>query len=77
MKTIILYGQLGTILHNETEFRFKPVVPVGGKTILWHIMQIFARFERMDYINFLCLMRAGDLMEPIYFIESYQQNYIS
>ena len=39
MKVVLLAGGLGTRLREETEFRPKPMVPVGGKPILWHIMK--------------------------------------
>jgi glucose-1-phosphate cytidylyltransferase len=38
MKVVLLAGGLGTRLREETEFRPKPMVPVGGKPILWHII---------------------------------------
>ena len=42
MKVVILCGGLGTRLREETEFRPKPLVDVGGRPILWHIMKIYA-----------------------------------
>jgi glucose-1-phosphate cytidylyltransferase len=42
MKAVILAGGLGTRMREETEFRPKPMVEIGGKPILWHIMKIFA-----------------------------------
>src|SRR5438128_7881101 len=42
MKTIILAGGLGTRLSEETEVKPKPMVEIGGKPILWHIMKHFA-----------------------------------
>ena len=42
MKTVILCGGLGTRLREETEFRPKPMVVIGGKPILWHIMRTYS-----------------------------------
>mgnify|MGYP003312557246 CR=1 FL=1 len=42
MKTIILAGGLGTRLSEETELRPKPLVEIGGRPILWHIMKLYA-----------------------------------
>ena len=39
MKVVILCGGKGTRLREETEYRPKPMVPIGGKPILWHIMK--------------------------------------
>jgi len=41
MKVVILCGGLGTRLREETEFKPKPLVDIGGKPILWHIMKRF------------------------------------
>jgi glucose-1-phosphate cytidylyltransferase len=42
MKVVILCGGKGTRLREETEFRPKPMVPIGDRPILWHIMKIYA-----------------------------------
>jgi len=42
MKAVILAGGFGTRLSEETVFRPKPIVEIGGKPILWHIMNIYA-----------------------------------
>lgn len=44
MKVVILCGGLGTRLREETEFRPKPMVEIGGMPILWHIMKIYAHY---------------------------------
>src|SRR5260370_1556836 len=49
MKVAILCGGLGTRLREETEFRPKPMVPIGTKPILWHIMKIYAAFGHRDF----------------------------
>ena len=50
MKVVLLAGGLGTRLREETEFRPKPMVPVGGKPILWHIMKTFAHYGYQDFV---------------------------
>lgn len=49
MKVILLAGGFGTRLSEFTDLVPKPMVPVGGKPILWHIMQIYARFGHKDF----------------------------
>ena len=49
MKVIILAGGLGTRLVEYTETIPKPMVPIGGRPILWHIMQRFARYGHKDF----------------------------
>lgn len=53
MKVAILCGGQGTRLREETEFRPKPMVEIGGRPILWHIMRHYARFGHEDFL--LCL----------------------
>lgn len=50
MKTIILCGGEGTRMKEETEFRPKPMVLVGGKPIIWHIMKIYAHYGFNDFV---------------------------
>jgi len=50
MKAILLAGGLGTRLREETEFKPKPMVEVGGRPILWHIMKNLAHFGITDFI---------------------------
>lgn len=49
MKTVILAGGLGTRLAEFTEALPKPMVPIGGMPIIWHIMQIYAHFGYKDF----------------------------
>ena len=51
MKVVILCGGKGTRLREETEYRPKPMVPIGGKPILWHIMKYYAYFGHNDFIK--------------------------
>lgn len=50
MKVIILCGGTGTRLKEETEFRPKPMVLVGGKPIIWHIMKIYAHYGFNEFV---------------------------
>jgi glucose-1-phosphate cytidylyltransferase len=50
MKTIILAGGQGTRLREETEYRPKPLVEVGGRPILWHIMKLYAHYGMRDFV---------------------------
>lgn len=64
MKVVILCGGLGTRLREETEFRPKPMVPVGERPILWHIMKTYAHYGHKDFI--LCLGYRGDVIKEFF-----------
>lgn len=64
MKVVILCGGLGTRLREETEFRPKPMVPVGGRPILWHIMKFYAHYGHNDFI--LCLGYKGEVIKDYF-----------
>lgn len=57
MKVVILAGGLGTRLSEETSIRPKPMVEIGGKPILWHIMKIYSHYGFNDFI--ICLGYKG------------------
>lgn len=61
---VILAGGLGTRLREETEFRPKPMVPVGGKPILWHIMKIYAHYGFYRFI--VCLGYKGEMIKEYF-----------
>jgi len=67
MKAVILAGGLGTRLSEETMVRPKPMVEIGGKPILWHIMKIYSAHGINDFI--VCLGYKG------YFIKEFFFNY--
>ena len=67
MKIVILAGGFGTRLTEETELRTKPLVEIGGKPILWHVMKIFEAGGYNDFI--ICCGYKGQL------IKSYFVNY--
>lgn len=71
MKVVILAGGLGTRLMEETEARPKPMVEIGGKPILWHIMKIYETYGYNDFV--LCLgYKAQSIKE--YFLNYYLYN---
>ena len=64
MKVVILCGGRGMRLHEETEFRPKPLVPIGGQPILWHIMKLYAYYGFSDFV--LCLGYRGDMIKEYF-----------
>jgi len=68
MKAVILAGGLGTRLSEETILKPKPMVEIGGKPILWHIMKIYSFYGINDFI--ICLGYKG------YLIKEYFSNYL-
>lgn len=67
MKAVILAGGLGTRINEETIIRPKPMIEIGGKPILWHIMKIYSTYNIHDFI--ICLGYKG------YMIKEYFANY--
>jgi glucose-1-phosphate cytidylyltransferase len=67
MKAVILAGGLGSRLSEETDVKPKPMVEIGGKPILWHIMKIYSFYGINDFI--ICLGYKG------YIIKEYFANY--
>lgn len=63
--TIILCGGIGYRLKEETEFKPKPMVEIGGRPILWHIMKIYSHFGFRDFI--IALGYKGNLIKD-YFV---------
>jgi glucose-1-phosphate cytidylyltransferase len=64
VKAVILCGGLGTRLREETEFRPKPMVEVGGRPILWHIMKTYAHYGFHDFV--LCLGYRGQTIKDYF-----------
>ena len=64
MKVVILCGGLGTRLREETEFRPKPMVEIGGRPILWHIMKIYAHYGMREFV--LCLGYRGNIIKDYF-----------
>ncbi|WP_447984335.1 glucose-1-phosphate cytidylyltransferase [Nitrospira sp. Nam74] len=67
MKVVLLAGGMGTRLSEETVVRPKPMVEIGGKPILWHIMKMYSHYGFNDFI--ICLGYKG------YMIKEYFANY--
>lgn len=67
MKAVILAGGLGTRISEETFLRPKPMVEIGNKPILWHIMKMYSHYEIYDFI--ICLGYKG------YVVKEYFANY--
>ena len=64
MKVIILAGGRGTRLREETEFRPKPMVEIGGKPILWHIMKMYAFYGFTDFV--LCTGYKAEIIKEYF-----------
>ncbi len=64
MKIVILCGGQGTRLREETEYRPKPLVDVGGRPILWHIMKLYAHHGFRDFV--LCLGYRGNMIKEYF-----------
>jgi glucose-1-phosphate cytidylyltransferase len=67
MKCVILAGGLGTRLSEETQLKPKPMIEIGGRPVLWHIMKIYSAFGVNDFI--VCCGYKG------YMIKEYFANY--
>jgi len=67
MKVVLFAGGLGTRISEETDARPKPMVEIGGRPILWHIMKIYSHYGFNDFI--ICLGYKG------YIIKEYIMNY--
>lgn len=69
MKAVLLAGGLGTRMREETEFRPKPMVEVGGRPVLWHIMKILGQKNIEDFV--ICTGYKSEI------IKNYFSNYAS
>lgn len=67
MKTVILAGGLGTRISEESHLRPKPMIEIGGRPILWHIMKLYSRYGIHEFV--ICLGYKG------YIIKEYFANY--
>jgi glucose-1-phosphate cytidylyltransferase len=68
MKVVILAGGFGTRISEESHFRPKPMIEIGGRPILWHIMKIYGAHGFTDFV--ICLGYRG------YLIKEYFANYL-
>ena len=71
MKVVILAGGFGTRLQEETETRPKPMIEIGGRPILWHIMKYYAHFGFREF--YIALGYKGDMIKR-YFLDYYALN---
>lgn len=65
MKVVILCGGIGTRLKEETEFKPKPMIMIGDRPILWHIMKIYAHYGYNDFV--LCLGYKGEIIKEYFY----------
>jgi glucose-1-phosphate cytidylyltransferase len=63
-KVVILAGGLGTRLAEETEIRPKPMIEIGGRPIIWHIMKIYSAFGLNDFV--ICLGYKGYMIKEFF-----------
>jgi len=68
MKAVILAGGLGTRIAEESHLRPKPMIEIGGRPVLWHVMNIYTAYGVTDFI--ICLGYRG------YMIKEYFANYV-
>ncbi len=61
IKVVILCGGMGTRLREETDYKSKPMIEIGGKPILWHIMKIYSTYAFKEFI--LCLGYKGETIK--------------
>lgn len=69
MKVVILCGGMGTRLKEETEFKPKPMVNIGGKPILWHIMKTYAHYGFNEFV--VALGYKGDMIKEYFLNQKY------
>ena len=66
MRVVVLAGGLGTRLQEETDTRPKPMVEIGGRPILWHIMKLYGSFGLSHFV--VALGYKGDVIKS-YFLD--------
>ncbi len=71
MKTVILAGGLGTRISEETTIRPKPMIEIGGKPIIWHIMKIYEHYGHNDFV--VCCGYKGHIIKE-YFLNYFLYN---
>ena len=64
MKSVILAGGLGTRISEETDFKPKPMIEIGGKPILWHIMKIYSHYGINDFV--ICCGYKGEIIKEFF-----------
>ncbi|HTL80358.1 MAG TPA: glucose-1-phosphate cytidylyltransferase [Bacteroidia bacterium] len=71
MKVVIFAGGIGTRISEESHLKPKPMIEIGGKPILWHIMKIYEAYGFNEFI--ICLGYKGDMIKQ-YFLDYYRNN---
>lgn len=64
LKVVLLAGGLGTRMREETEYKPKPMVEVGGRPVLWHLMKVFAAHDLKDFV--VCTGYRGDVIKDYF-----------
>lgn len=72
MKVVLLCGGEGTRLREETEYKPKPMVTIGGMPILWHIMKYYSSFGFNEFI--LCLGYKGEMIKEFFLSHELMHN---
>ena len=72
MKTVILCGGLGSRLAEETQLKPKPMVEIGGRPILWHIMNLYAKYKYNNYL--VALGYKGEVIKKYFHKKSNEWN---
>ena len=71
MKVVLLAGGLGTRISEESAFKPKPLIDIGGRPILWHIMRQYAAYGFTEFV--ICCGYKGHMIKE-YFVNYYQNN---
>ena len=71
MKAVILAGGIGSRISEESLIRPKPMVEIGGKPILWHIMKIYSHYGVKDFI--ICCGYKGEMIKE-FFVDYHTRN---
>ncbi|MDD3716991.1 MAG: sugar phosphate nucleotidyltransferase, partial [Candidatus Marinimicrobia bacterium] len=71
MKVVIFAGGKGSRISEESQLRPKPMIEIGGKPILWHIMKRYAAYGHNDFV--ICLGYKGEMIKE-YFLNYYSYN---
>lgn len=64
MKVVLLAGGLGTRMREETEYKPKPMVEIGGRPVLWHLMKSFSHFGLNEFV--VCTGYRGDVIKDYF-----------
>jgi len=64
MKVVVLCGGMGTRIREETEFRPKPMISIGNRPIIWHIMKTYSHYGYNNFV--LCLGYKGDIIKDYF-----------